>query len=719
MMDYGKDSLQLTLNLIPAHVWYADASGALTFVNERCADYLGLASDDPLRFGAESHMAWDSHVTLLHPDDHEETRRIWAECIKSRSAGDVAFRVRNAEGGYRWFLSRAEPRWTSDGELQGWIGINLDIDEQRQSEFYLQEGQRLMKAGSWVFSGEEFEYWSPSMFHLYGIDPSGRAPTLSECLGFLHPDDRVSMNSLIRRIVDERRGFDFTKRIARRDGSVRLIRWVGTPTADGGPEPRFIGICLDVTEHEQLAADLRNRESEYRQIVDLVPQPAALVGADGQRFYANRSALDYLGISFEEWLIEPLGNSIHGDDKARFLAFQKRLSTPQVHDIELRLLKKNGDSRWFLCRYNPLSDEAGQLARWYITCTDIEDQKRLEERLRRENIALREEIDQTSMFEEIVGTSAALKEVLSRVTKVAATDATVLVMGETGTGKELIARAIHRRSRRACGAFVAVNCAAIPKELIASELFGHEKGGFTGATQRRTGRFEIAEGGTIFLDEIGELSLDTQIALLRVLQEREFERVGGRTTIQANVRVIAATNRDLNQAIAAGTFREDLFYRLHVFPLDLPPLRERREDIPLLVEYFINRLARNEGKKFKSINRNTLNYLESYRWPGNVRELQNVIERSVIVCDSEDFSIDKSWLAGAPSAGDAHVLSNALLAHEKTIIEDALRICNGRVYGPFGAAARLGLPRSTLESKIRALKIDKRRFRQKPPGDSG
>jgi formate hydrogenlyase transcriptional activator len=286
------------------------------------------------------------------------------------------------------------------------------------------------------------------------------------------------------------------------------------------------------------------------------------------------------------------------------------------------------------------------------------DPKLSEERLQHENVALREETDQTSMFEEIVGTSAPLQRVLSLVSKVAPTDASVLITGETGTGKELVARAIHRRSQRSSKPFVSVNCAAIPRDLIASELFGHEKGSFTGAVQRRVGRFELADGGTIFLDEVGELPKETQIALLRVLQEREFERVGGTRSIQTNVRVVAATNRDLRAAIAAGTFRSDLFYRLNVFPLEVPPLRDRREDIPELVEYFIDRCANNVGKNITGINNKSLALLQSYPWPGNIRELQNVIERSVILCETENFSVDETWIPQRPVASECKNHSN-------------------------------------------------------------
>ena len=331
-----------------------------------------------------------------------------------------------------------------------------------------------------------------------------------------------------------------------------------------------------------------------------------------------------------------------------------------------------------------------------------------------------EKNQQTTMVEEIVGASEPLLTVFADISMVAPTDATVLITGETGTGKELVARAIHNRSPRCARPFVNVNCAAIPADLIASELFGHEKGSFTGAVQRRQGRFELAEGGTILLDEVGELPLEHQVALLRVLQEREFERVGGGRPIRANVRVIAATNRDLETAIAEKTFRSDLYYRLNVFPVVVPPLRERREDIPLLAEYFLHRFAKRAGKRINKISKETLNIVESYDWPGNVRELQNVVERAVIVSESDALDIDERWLLGgrtaAPSAAQPirciyRPRTRATQEKEKEAIETALMECKSRVSGPFGAASQLGLPSSTLESKIKALGIDKRRFR--------
>ena len=342
----------------------------------------------------------------------------------------------------------------------------------------------------------------------------------------------------------------------------------------------------------------------------------------------------------------------------------------------------------------------------------FEEIKRLKDRLQDENLILREEIDQAFMFDDIVGSSPVLQSVLSSIVKVAPTDTTILISGETGTGKELIARAIHKRSRRSNQAFVSINCAAIPPSLIASELFGHEKGAFTGAVQQRRGRFELAHSGTIFLDEIGEVPVETQLALLRVLQERQFERVGGSRAIPVDVRIIAATNRDLSLAIAAGTFRSDLFYRLNVFPIQVPPLRKRTEDIPLLVEYFVKKFAEKMAKRITQIEKRTLELCQAYSWPGNIRELQNIVERSMILCTGDTFSIDEAWLSiEQPSRADTSgPLTQTLHDQEKEMIEAALAETRGKVAGAKGAAAKLGIPPSTLESKIKQLKIKKQNF---------
>jgi PAS domain S-box-containing protein len=460
---------------------------------------------------------------------------------------------------------------------------------------------------------------------------------------------------------------------------------------------------------------LRQDEDELRRITDAIPQCIVVLSPEGRTLYANRVTLDYTGFSMEEFRADDFRARIfHPKDVERLREVrQNSLSSGVPFQNEQRALGKDGKYRWFLIQYNPLLDEDGKIVRWYATGTDIDERKRTEERTQNENIALREEILRSSMFEEIVGSSEALRKVLAQVSKVAPTDSTVLILGETGTGKELIARAIHNRSKRSTRAFIRVNCAAIPPSLIASELFGHEKGSFTGALQRRLGRFESADGGTIFLDEIGDLPAETQVALLRVLQEREFERVGGNDTVLVDVRVLAATNRDLSTAVVEGAFRQDLFYRLNVFPIRLPALRERADDIPLLVEYLVNRYAQKAGKRIRNISKETLDLFQTYAWPGNIRELQNVIERAVILCEGEIFAVDETWLMrvdGKSSAPLAPLLTN-LIEREKEMIETALREAAGVIGGPIGAAAKLGIPRQTLESKIKKLGINRHRYK--------
>jgi len=978
---------QLLVDSIPALIHTASPDGYLDYFNKPWLEYLGVTLDK---------VAGWNWTAFVHPEDVEGILAKWRACLATGETFEYETRVRRANGEYRWMFHRKVPLRDANGNIVKWYGSSLDIEERKtaeeqfrrnaqelqRSEFYLAEGQRLAHMGSWAFDPDGFHYWSPELFRMHGLDPASRPPSIQEYLDCVHPQDRESMENLIKGILAKASSFDSTKRIVRPNGEVRYIRCVGAPVLENQSLKKYVGSAIDVTGHELLTQELRRREAylteaqrlshtgsfgwrpdtgeivwsdetyrifeydraekptlsmvfqrihphdrtlaqqliegvsksgtdfeheyrlvlpsgaikhlhvrahalhdssgnvefigavtditerrtaeikvaertselrrserelrdvidtipaivwsalpdgtnsyannlsveycgmtreqiagsgweagfhaddlerhkakwlacvasgepcedevrfrradgqyrwhlqrgvplrdeagnivkwygvltdiedrkraegtireqeaELRQIVDLAPQHIAVYGPNRERLYANRVLLDYLGFSLEQWQQSPgrgkyefaIHSVIHPDDDRRIDGvFGHAVAHGSADEVELRIRKRDGTYRWFLARFNPLHDEQGQITRWYVAATDIEDRKQAEDRLRSENVALREEIDKTSMFEEIVGTSPALKAVLSRISKVAPSDSTVLITGETGTGKELVARAIHRRSDRASRPFVSVNCAAVPRDLIASELFGHEKGAFTGATQQRLGRFELASGGTIFLDEVGELPAETQIALLRVLQEHEFERIGGSRRIRADVRVIAATNRDLQAAISAGSFRSDLFYRLNVFPIEMPSLRERGEDIPLLVEYFIDRYARKAGKNIKRVNKKTLELLQSYPWPGNIRELQNVIERSMILCETEIFSIDENWLSQPPhltAESKQQELPRRLLVQEKDMIEAALKDTRGRVSGPTGAAVKLGIPRSTLESKIRSLKIDKNRYK--------
>jgi formate hydrogenlyase transcriptional activator len=783
--------------------------------------------------GIDTGAAWDSHLALLHPDDHDETREVWSTCLKTGSAGELAFRVRDAHGAYRWRISRVEPLRGDDGKLLYWIGINIDVDDLkraerelrdiidtipgmvwvalpdgsniyvnsryveysgmsaaqvaasgwrtavhsddlerhegnwraavasgkphesevrfrradgqyrwhldrgrplrdeagnifkwygsvtdiedrkraeealRRSEHFLAEAQRLSLTGSfgWNVSTDE-HFWSDETFRIFEFDVA--KVSLPMILQRIHPQDMPTVEMAIA-AANRAEGIDLEYRLLMPDGRIKFLHVVGRAAKSETGSIEVIGAIMDITER-------RLAEAELRQVLDLAPQLVSVnEGPEQKRLYANRGLLDYLGTTLDEWRQRSAGSDAHPDDLKRLSAYMARSrSAGSPFEMETRIRKDDGSYRWFLSRFNPVRDDKGNIRRWYVANTDIDERKRTEERLQEENVALREEIDKTSMFEEIVGSSPALIAALSRVSKVAGSDSTVLITGETGTGKELIARAIHRRSDRSANAFVAVNCAAIPRDLIASELFGHERGAFTGAVERRVGRFELANGGTIFLDEVAELSPEMQATLLRVLQEREIEHLGGTKSIPVDVRVIAATNRNLTEAVAGGTFREDLFYRLNVFPLEMPPLRDRKQDIPVLVEYFIHRYAAKAHKTFRRVSKKTLSRLQSYPWPGNVRELQNVIERSVIVCDTEEFVVDGSWLTPVHRLDGIGALTSRLSAYEKALIEEALRASGGQVFGPMGAAARLRLPRTTLESRIRALRINKSRFRPQP-----
>jgi len=957
---HGPDlaSLQELVDSLPMFIFTNRPDGYLDYCNQRMLEYLGVP------FEALEGWKWGA---VVHPDDVAEVTARWRASLASGEPFECEARVRRADGAYRWMLHREVPVRDESGQIVRWYGSGVDIDDRKQAEFYLAEGQRLAHTGSWAFNAAGFDYWSPELFAIHGLAPGGQAPTVAEYMELVHPEDRGFVAQEIQRMLSDHRGFDFTKRIVRPDGSIRHVRCVGTAATSGGIFQGFVGTGIDVTEHEELTKALRKseaylaeaqrlsgtgsfgwrpdsgeivwsaetyrifgydeeitptldslvrrvhpedraefkrvidtasgsaaaqfeqtyrlllpdesvkhvhalarpmadafenhefvgaitdvtehtlaegalreserkfrlvvesiaglvatltpggdvdfvngqvleyfgktfeelknwqttdaihpddldrvlavfantiprglpydvehrlrrsdgvyrwfhargrplrdaegaiarwyvlltdiderkqaeqrlkeQEAELRQILDLSPQLVGVLGPARERLHLNHTALEYLGVGLDEWRQRGPGLSIHPEDVDRLYAYADRASATGVpYEVEARVRKYDGSYRWFQFRFNPVRDEQGQITRWYWACTDIEDRKRAHERLEQENVALREEVDKASMFEEIVGNSLPLRSVLSYVSRVAPTDSTVLITGETGTGKELVARAIHKRSTRSARVFVSVNCAAIPAALVASELFGHEKGAFTGALQRRIGRFELAEGGTIFLDEIGELPPETQIALLRVLQEREFERVGGSRPIAANVRVIAATNRDLLAAVAEKTFRQDLFYRLNVFPLEVPPLRDRRSDIPMLVEYFTHRFASRTGKRIRTVAGTTLQMLQGHHWPGNIRELQNIVERAVIVCDSDTLAVDERWLSERPDIVAVPQPSRRVegAAGEKEAIEVALREAKGRVAGPFGAAARLGVPSTTLESRIKTLHIDKRRFK--------
>lgn len=538
----------------------------------------------------------------------------------------------------------------------------------------------------------------------------------------VHPEDLPLIIDKWRELGISGEPGEVEARVRRHDGAFRwfLIR-IEPLRDDTGKVVQWYGTSTDIETLKQAEKKLREDERELRRITELIPQAILVQDPTGVPLYANQAMLNYTGLTIEDVLTPGFRERIfHPDDWERITA-ERKASLPRgiPFEVEQRALGNDGKYRWFLIHYNPFCDEDGRVIRWYATGTDIDDRVKAEERTRNENLALREQIDRDSMFEDIVGSSEPLGKVLGQVAKVAPSDSTVLILGETGTGKELIARAIHKRSKRAQRAFIGVNCAAIPPSLIASELFGYEKGAFTGATQRRVGRFESANGGTVFLDEVGDLPPEVQIALLRVLQEREIERVGSNKPISIDVRVLAATHRDLNTLVAEGKFRRDLLYRLNVVPIELPSLFERAADIPLLVDYFMDRFGKKAGKKFKAIDKRTLKLFQGYGWPGNIRELQNVVERAVILSDGDTLTVDESWLKPEPPqvvANRTVALNGVLHRQEKEMIEAALADSHGRISGPAGAAAKLGLPTRTLDSKIKRLRINKYRFKVQQAG---
>jgi len=683
----------------------------------------------------------DMVVQRTHPEDRSAVQQLIERVSRERKEWDFEHRLLMPDGSVKYLRVMGHPSKDEAHRFE-FVGAVTDITESRRaeealrrSESYLAEAQKLTHTGSWVWQveGRDAVHLSDEWYRIYGFDPTEGMPVWEKRLQRVHPADRANWVGAIERAIREKSDYDVEFRIIRPDGAVKSIHTVGHPSLNScGDLLQFVGSSTDITERKRADEALRRSEGYLAEAQRLTRSGSWAWDVSTLDVFWSQEMFRIFDYDPEKTkpTLSHFLERVHPEDRPS-VEQRAKVETTQKERADFegdyRIVLPDGTIKRLHSIAHPVINESGEVIEVVGTTMDVTEQhearaaletafeqiKVLKDQLYRENIALREEIDRSSMFEEIVGESPALRGVLAHVVKVAPTDSTVLITGETGTGKELIARAIHKRSQRAARAFVSVNCSAIPASLIASELFGHEKGAFTGATQRRLGRFELAEGGTIFLDEIGELPLETQIALLRVLQEREFERVGGTKTIRSDVRVIAATNRDLQAAIEAGTFRSDLYYRLNVFPIEMPPLRERKEDITVLVEYFIDRYASKAGKKIRGINRVTLDRLKAYAWPGNIRELQNVIERSVIVCETENFTVDESWLSRKLDTAEqaSRTLLKMPASQEKQTIEAALADARGRVSGPSGAAARLGVPPSTLDSKIRTLKINKHRFK--------
>jgi PAS domain S-box-containing protein len=683
--------------------------------------------------------AFTTFLQRVHPDDRGRVAESFQRTIREKIPNQIVFRIILPDGSFKYFHSVGKPIMDASGEVIEVVGMNMDVTERQRAEEALRRGERRLRdvietipTMAWAGLPDGSNDFANQRWQDYtGLDLKDTSGAGWKAA--LHPADLAIHVDKWRASLATGKPFENEARLRRgSDGEYRWFLHRAVPLRDErGEIVKWYGTSTDIEHRKRAEQTLRQSEAYLAEAQRLSHSGSWAWKLLTQQIYWSDETFNILGVDRNCIPTSTLFRErVHPDDRAALDSVDAALLAGSEGEYKYRVVLPDGSIRFIRSVAHPVSDESGRVVEFVGTVIDVTEQRNahdalqkafeeikiLQDQLYKENIALREEVDKASMFEEIVGESPALQSILAQLTKIAPTDSTVLITGETGTGKELIARAIHRRSQRSSRAFVNVNCAAIPSSLIASELFGHEKGAFTGALQRRLGRFELAEGGTIFLDEVGELPVETQITLLRVLQEREFERVGGTQSIHADVRVIAATNRDLLSAMASGAFKRDLFYRLNVIPLEIPPLRERKEDIPILIEYFIDRFARKAHKKVRTIEKRTLELLQSYSWPGNIRELQNVIERSVVVCETDVFSIEEGWLSlasrSAQNGGRKHPLEKLSADQERKLIEAVLAETRGRISGPEGAAAQLGVPASTLESKIRTLKIDKYQFKR-------
>lgn len=613
-------------------------------------------------------------------------------------------------------LTNAVPLLGEDGKVRGAVAAAIDIterkraeDELRASEERLRLAQEAAKVGTFERNFQmSTSRWSPEMEAMYGLPPGGFPRSLEAFLDLIHGEDRPYVARLIEQSM--RTGdAEGEWRVIWPDGTVHWIagRWRVFKDEHGRPL-RALGVDFDITARKRAEEALRTSEERFR--VALKNSPIQVYNQDRDLRYTwvhnppeGSSERDYLGKTDED---------VFGPETAaRMKALKRAVLETGEGKREVLALTAHGEISHCDITVEPLRDAAGTVVGVNSACMDVthlqritEDLRQAKEKLAEEKCYLEQEIDTALGFQEIIGQSPALKEVMEQVGKVAASDATVLLLGETGTGKELVARALHRLGRRAGSSFIKMNCAAIPSGLLESELFGYEKGAFTGAISKKLGRLELADKGTLFLDEIGEISLALQPKLLRVLQDQEFERLGGTQTLKVDFRLIAATNRDLAESVRNSEFRSDLYYRLNVFPVRVPPLRERREDIRLLVEHFVQKCAKRMNRKITSIPKKTLDALMQWDWPGNVRELENFVERSVILTHGSVLVAPLSELTPVSEVDG----NDTLEAAEREHILRALRESRGQIGGPRGAAARLGLKRTTLQSKLKQMGIDRR-----------
>ncbi len=720
-------------------VWRANAQGEGFCVTPAWQDLTGQ-NEEQMR-----DLGW---LEAVHPDDRERSRRLWRQSIHGRHAYENEFRVRSREGNYRHFHVHAVPVIAPDRNVYEWVGANRDITERRRAEEALEDSENQVRLfvehtpAAVAMFDREMRYILTSHrwlkdYHLNERDIIGRShyevfPEIPERWKEIH--QRCLAGAVE---TCEEDSFE------RLDGTMDWIRWDIRPWYVASGEVGGVIMFTEViTERKSAEKAIRESEERYRNVVENqtelicrnLPDTTLTFVNDAYCRYFERSREQLIGTKFLELIPETARQEVCAN-----IAMLCKYPGTKTSEHEHMIFKPNGTIGWQRWTNHVLAEPDGQVIELQGVGRDITARKhaedelkqalaevqRLKEQLEAENVYLRSEVMGTHRYGEIIGRSEGIRKVLAQVERVAETDMTVLVLGETGTGKELVARLVHEKSARRQRPLVKVNCSALPADLIESELFGHERGAFTGAVSKQVGRFELADGGTIFLDEIGELPLRLQSKLLRVLQEQEFERLGSAKTLKVDVRVIAATNRNLHEAVQRGTFRSDLFYRLNVYPLQIPPLRERGEDIELLAEVFLNEAGRQLGKSFGQIPAAVIDTLRHYNWPGNVRELENVISRSAVISSGKVLQLSEGWDGENISAKRSYVSSSngvvepdspnsvnseagaTLKTMELAHILEVLTQTNWRIEGSKGAALILGLHPNTLRSRIHKLGIQK------------
>jgi PAS domain S-box-containing protein len=703
--------LNLAVDTAKLGVWTLDLKTGELDWNDRLFEIYGV---NPSEFNP-TQQAFEK---MLHPEDLESIMGDQENLSHGESRSDLEFRIIRPNNEVRYITGTVSPVFV-DGEMGKLIGFNNDVTERKIDEENLKETLSRLnlavdtaKLGIWsldVMTGELL--WNDEMFEIFATDPSEFDKTMDSFTKRVHPEDLEDVNGTMGIVLQNKSIFNVYFRIIRPNGKLRYIEASATPVFVDGKLDKVIGINRDITERKKAEKKLKESEARNRLFTQNVPDFLLQIDSTGKINYINKTLeglqpKDVIGSSVYSWIpkkfIEKLKDKL-----------EKVFSDGDDEIMEYPGNGLEGEPIWVEFKIGPL-EKSGIITRVIIVSRDITNRKIVELNLNRalkenielkqqieaENIYLKEELKLESSFNEIVGCSKSLKKVLKQVEQVAKTDSTVLVLGETGTGKELIARAIHIASDRKDKSMVKVNCSALPADLIESELFGHEKGAFTGAINRKVGRFELANGGTIFLDEIGDFPISLQTRLLRVLQESEFERVGGEKTIKVDVRVITATNRNLAEQVLENKFRKDLYYRLNVFPITCPPLRDRVDDIQSLVHHFINKYNHKVNNKIKSVNKKTIERLMDYNWPGNIRELENVIERAVILSDGGQLQLGK-WFKGSSIENVASDDLRTLETMECDYIIKVLEKTNWKIRGKNGAAEILGMQPTTLESRMK------------------